>query len=75
MNFVDVRDVERGFSAVLERVAAGETFVIANSGTPVARLAPIHSPVSTSRIGFLAGRLTVPDDFDRIESEEIARFQ
>ena len=73
MKPVNVHDAKTHFSRLLERVADGETIVIAKSGTPVARLSPLDSRVATesSRTGFLAGRLEVPDDFDRMGDEEI----
>ena len=73
MKPVNVHDAKTHFSRLLERVASGETVVIAKSGIPVARLTPLDSPTSAarSRTGFLAGRVTVPDDFDRMGADEI----
>lgn len=75
MKPVNVHDAKTHFSRLLERVADGETIVIAKSGTPVARLSPLDSPTSSSRsrTGFLAGRISVPDDFDRMGDDEIER--
>ena len=75
MKPVNVHDAKTHFSRLLERVAGGETIVIAKSGTPIARLSPLDSPLATesSRTGFLVGRLKVPDDFDRMGDDEIER--
>ena len=75
MKPVNVHDAKTHFSRLLERVAEGETIVIAKSGTPVARLTPLDAPTpsTTSRIGFLVGRIMVPDDFDRMGEDEITK--
>ena len=73
MKPVNVHDAKTHFSKLLEQVAAGETVVIAKAGSPVAQLAPLDAPVrSAQRIGFLAGRITVPDDFNTMGDDEIA---
>lgn len=48
-------------SRLLERAHSGEEIIIAKNGTPYARLVPLESPRRT--LGFLEGRLTVPDEF------------
>jgi prevent-host-death family protein len=73
MNPVNMHDAKTQFSRLVDRAAAGETIVIAKAGRPVARLVALeprgdHGP---SRTGFLRGRYTVPDDFDRMFEEEI----
>ena len=75
MKPVNVHDAKTHFSKLLQQVAAGESIVIAKSGTPVARLSPLDAPTvtSSSRTGFLVGRITVPDDFDRMGDDEIER--
>ena len=54
--------------------AAGEPFIIiARAGKPIVRVTAVGAPVSGGRrVGFLAGRISVPPDFDRIGSSEIA---
>lgn len=73
MKTVNVHDAKTHFSKLLEQVAAGDTVVIAKSGTPVARLSPLDAPTQPSRTGFLAGRITVPDDFNTMGDDEIAQ--
>ena len=48
-------------------------FIIAKAGKPIARVTAIDAPepAQIRRLGFLAGQLTVPDDFDRMGQEEI----
>jgi prevent-host-death family protein len=42
-NTVGIRELRQQTSAVLQRVAAGETIEITEHGHPVARLVPLHS--------------------------------
>ena len=73
MTTVNVHEAKTHFSALLERVAAGETITIAKAGRPVARLAPLEVAAAAGRrLGFLRERVRVPDDFDQMGAEEIA---
>jgi antitoxin (DNA-binding transcriptional repressor) of toxin-antitoxin stability system len=56
----------------LERVAAGETVIIARAGEPIAKVAPLDTPAAPRRLGFLAGEFRVPRDFDRMGEAEIS---
>lgn len=49
-----------------------EEFVIARDGKPVARVTPIADSSPLPRFGFYAQGVTVPDDFDSIDADEIA---
>jgi prevent-host-death family protein len=72
---VNIHDAKTQFSRLVDRAAAGETIIIAKAGTPVARLVPLE-PLTQGgprRTGFRLGRYTVPDDFDRMFEDEIAR--
>ena len=61
---VNVHDAKTHFSKLLHRVASGEEIIISKAGTPVAKLVP-YAPVSEKRkLGILAGRIAIPDDFD-----------
>ena len=54
-------------------IASGKTFVIAKSGKPVVTVTPYSATVKKKqRVGFLQGRINVPDDFDRMGEHEIA---
>jgi antitoxin (DNA-binding transcriptional repressor) of toxin-antitoxin stability system len=50
--------------------------VIAKAGKPLVKVVPLDAPPSRKmrRLGFMAGRIKVPDDFDRMGEEEIARL-
>lgn len=73
MTTVNVHEAKTHLSQLLARVAEGETVIIAKAGRPVARLSPIvDDERARVRIGFMAGEITVPDDFDRMLEDEIA---
>lgn len=73
MKTVNVHDAKTHFSKLLEQVAAGDTVVIAKAGKPVAKLTPLEAPAQARRLGFLVGRMSVPDDFNAMGAEEIAQ--
>ncbi|HJP68512.1 MAG TPA: type II toxin-antitoxin system prevent-host-death family antitoxin [Sphingomicrobium sp.] len=74
MPVVNIHEAKTHLSRLIERVARGETFVIAKAGRPMVKLVPIGSaePAKPKRIGFLEGAFKVPEDFDRMGEEEIA---
>ncbi|GAA4384675.1 type II toxin-antitoxin system prevent-host-death family antitoxin [Agromyces bauzanensis] len=72
MDPVNIHDAKTHFSRLVDMAAAGETVIIAKSGTPVAKLTRLERVETRHRIGFLQGEVSVPDDFDEIASDEIA---
>ena len=73
MKIVNIHEAKTHLSRLLEATARGESFVIARAGKPVARVVPYEEPPESRprRLGFLAGEIAVPDDFDRMGREEI----
>ncbi|HEX7798800.1 MAG TPA: type II toxin-antitoxin system prevent-host-death family antitoxin, partial [Asticcacaulis sp.] len=59
-------------SRLLDQAAKGDAVVIAKAGKPVAKLTAINAPAPRRRLGFLAGEVRVPDDFDRMGEGEIS---
>jgi len=64
MRTVNVHEAKTHLSRLLEAVEAGEEVLIARAGRPVARLGPLTGGAQPRRLGVLAGRFTVPDDWD-----------
>jgi len=76
METVNVHAAKTHFSRLLERAQAGQEFVIAKAGRPVARLGPLPRPRKKRRLGILDGRFRVPDDFNEpLPDEIIAAFE
>jgi prevent-host-death family protein len=59
----NMHDAKTHLSRLAERAAQGEEIVIARNGRPLARLMPMAER-GPRRIGFLAGRIHVREDFD-----------
>lgn len=64
MTTVNVHEAKTRLSQLLVAVEAGEEVVIARAGRPVARLVGLEPAAPQRRLGLLAGRFTVPADFD-----------
>ena len=72
MRQVNIHEAKTNLSKLIEKAVNGESFVIAKSGKPmvtVSAYAPPHDPAK--RLGFLKGRLEIPEDFDSMGSKEI----
>ena len=74
MSTVNIHEAKTHLSRLLEQVAKGETVIIAKAGKPVARLVPLEAPSGAARLGFMAGQISVPDDFDEMGREEIEKM-
>ena len=75
MTTLNIHAAKTHFSKLLEEVEDGEEVVIAKAGKPIARLVPIEK-TGRRKLGVLAGRLTVPDDFDApLPDEVLAAFE
>ena len=76
MRTVNIHQAKTHLSRLVERAAKGESFVIAKAGKPVVKVTPLDAPAPAEarRLGFMAGQIAVPDDFDRMGSKEIARL-
>lgn len=73
METVNIHQAKTHLSRLIDRVAKGGSFVIAKAGKPIAKLVPLSAPDAgkAQRLGFMAGQLRVPADFDRMGQEEI----
>jgi prevent-host-death family protein len=76
MKVVNTHEAKTHLSKFIEQVVKGESIVIAKSGKPLVKLVRLEAPEhgQRRRVGFLAGQLEVPDDFDRMGQEEIERL-
>jgi prevent-host-death family protein len=74
METVNIHEAKTHLSRLLARIVARhESFVIARAGKPVAKIVPLDAPETgkARRLGFMAGQIEVPDDFDRMGEAEI----
>jgi prevent-host-death family protein len=68
---VNIHEAKTQLSKLVDRAAKGESFVIAKAGKPLVKVAALAAPAAPQRLGFMAGELTVPEDFDRMFEDEI----
>jgi prevent-host-death family protein len=73
MQIVNIHEAKTHLSRLIEKAARGEAFVIAKAGKPLVKVTALDAPTAgqSRRLGFLAGQVTVPDDFDQMGSAEI----
>ncbi len=73
MRTVNMHEAKTHLSRLVEAAANGEPFIIARAGKPVVKVIAVEAPDvgATRRLGFLAGQISVPEDFDRLGSAEI----
>ena len=72
MHTVNIHEAKTHLSRLIEKAVAGEPFVIAKAGKPLVKVVALDAPAaSASRLGFMKGQISVPDDFDRMGADEI----
>ncbi|MEI9969733.1 MAG: type II toxin-antitoxin system prevent-host-death family antitoxin [Terracidiphilus sp.] len=71
MRTINIHAAKTHLSRLVEEVAAGEPFVIAKAGKPMAQVIPISAPKKKAkkRIGFMKGAYTLPDNFEEIDKQ------
>jgi prevent-host-death family protein len=76
MNTVNIHEAKTHLSRLVDQAAKGEPFLIAKAGKPLVKVTPLDTPIAgqVQRLGFLVGRLEVPDDFDRMGSTLIEQL-
>lgn len=73
MRTVNIHQAKTHLSRLVEQAAQGQSFIIAKAGKPMVKVMALDAPTGANvkRLGFLSGQIEVPDDFDRMGSEEI----
>ncbi len=76
MRAYNINEGKAQLSRLVERAAKGEPFIIAKAGKPMVKVVPVDAPERprVRRLGFLAGHITVPSDFDHMGGEEIEQL-
>lgn len=72
MRSVDMDEAKTHFSSLVDAAAEGNPFIITRAGKPAVKVIAVEAQVSgeTRRLGFLAGRISVPDEDDRMGSAD-----
>jgi prevent-host-death family protein len=76
MKLVNIHEAKTQLSKLIEKVSQGEAFVIAKAGKPLVKVIALRAPIGAQvrRLGFMAGQISVPDDFNRAGKKEIERM-
>lgn len=69
---VNMHEAKTQLSKLVDRAAAGDSFVIAKAGKPLVRVVALEAPTIPERLGFLDGEISVPDDFNSMGEVEIS---
>ncbi len=76
MKTYNIHEAKTHLSRLVEQAAKGEPFVIAKAGKPLVKVVPLNAPGPSQmkRFGFMAGQISVPDDFDQMAEAEIVKM-
>lgn len=75
MRTINIHEAKTHLSRLVDQAAQGDEFVIAKAGKPLVKVVPLDAAAKQGvRLGFLAGEIAVPDDFDAMGREEIQQL-
>ncbi|MFC5475740.1 type II toxin-antitoxin system Phd/YefM family antitoxin [Paraherbaspirillum soli] len=76
MQTVNIHEAKTHLSRLIEQAAKGESFIIAKAGKPLVKVTALNAPEAgqVKRLGFMAGQIVVPDDFDQMGGAEIEQL-
>ena len=76
MRTVNIHEAKTHLSRLVDQAAKGDPFVIAKAGRPMVKVVALDAPSAKQirRLGFLGGRFSIPEDFDRMGEKKIARL-
>jgi prevent-host-death family protein len=73
MQTINIHEAKTHLSRLVEEAAQGKSFIIAKAGKPLVKVLPLSAEEQKGgeKIGFMAGEIAVPDDFDSLGATEI----
>lgn len=76
MHTVNIHEAKTQLSRLIEQAVKGDSFIIAKAGKPLVKVVRLDAPTpeKVRRLGFMAGDIHVPDDFDHMGSGEIEQL-
>lgn len=76
MKVVSIQQAKKQFSKLIDDAARGDSFIIAKSGKPLVKLSKLDAAETEIklRLGFMAGQINIPEDFDQMGKGEIAKL-
>ena len=76
MQTVNIHQAKTQLSKLIEQAVKGESFIIAKAGKPMVKVIKIDAPEAGNkkRLGFMAGQISTPKDFDEMGKDDIAKL-
>ncbi len=76
MRTINIHEAKTHLSRLVDEAEKGEPFIIAKAGKPKVKVVPIDTVEAQPkrRIGFLKGKIKVPDDIKTPFAEEIEKM-
>jgi prevent-host-death family protein len=76
MQTVNIHEAKTQLSKLIEQAVNGESFIIAKAGKPLVKVTRLDPPMpqAKKRFGFMSGQVQVPNDFDEMGKDEIAKL-
>jgi len=73
MQTINIHEAKTHLSRLVEEAAQGKAFIIAKAGKPLVKVSPLSTEElkGGEKLGFMAGEIFVPDDFDYLGEPEI----
>lgn len=74
MQTINIHKAKTHLSQLIEGALHGEPFIIAKAGKPLVKVTALYpeESVQPKRLGFLSGQFIIPEDFDRMGSDDIS---
>jgi prevent-host-death family protein len=74
MRAINIHEAKTHLSRLVDEAVKGESFIISKAGKPLVQVTRLDAPKAKCRLGFLSGEIAVPEDFDRMGSQEIEQL-
>jgi prevent-host-death family protein len=76
MQTINIHEAKTHLSKLVDQAVNGESFIIAKAGKPLVKVTRLDAPTpqAKKRIGFMAGQISIPKDFDEMGKVDIAKL-
>lgn len=76
MRTYTIHEAKTQLSKLVDQAAHGKSLIIAKAGKPLVKVSALDTPISSQRqrLGFMAGQMRVPDDFNTMGQTEIEKL-
>jgi prevent-host-death family protein len=74
LKIVNIHEAKTHLSRLVEEAVNGDSFIIAKSGKPMVKVTRLEAEPEVKpkrRLGFMKGKIKVPEDFDTMFQKEI----